>query len=192
MKKINGYSTQTFNLMRKWAQSTDRILDIGCGNAATTYFLEQNGYDSIYNLDIKDFREFKTSRFQIWNGIEIPIEDCFFDLVSLNFVLHHLSNDQKTVILNEAKRVTKGFIFILEDTPKNAFDNILSYFHGWHYQHKMKSKSGFGFYSQTKWEEIFNSLGLRIAISQKLGRFSRRLGQPYKRAFFLLTVKNGK
>ncbi len=116
------------------------------------------------------------------------IEDNYFDFISLNFVLHHPSNGKKTIILREAKRLTKEFIFILEDTPRNGIDKILSYLHGWHYQHKMKSSSGFGFYSQTKWEEIYESLGLRIVMSQKLGRFTRRLGQPYPRTFFLLAV----
>ena len=185
-KKIDGYSTQTFNLMRRWSQSTDRILDIGCGNAASIHCLEQNGYDSIYNIDIMDLRKFKTNHFQLWNGNKIPFGDNSFDLISLNFVLHHLSNKRKVDILNEARRVTEKYIFILEDTPRNFIDRILSYLHGLHYQHRIKTNSSFGFYSQSKWEEIFKNLGLKVMISQKLARFSRRLGQPYARTFFLL------
>lgn len=186
MKKPSISCAHTIGLFTKWTRPRDNVLDIGCGLAEMSYFLEKNGYAFIYNVDIGDFRQFETKHFQIFSGITLPFNDSNFDLVSFNFILHHIPNRNKLLLLKEAKRVTKRFLFILEDTPRNPLDKIISYRHGFNWRKKIDSKASFGFYSQRKWEELFKSLGLKIVISQKLGRFCRKKTQPFARSFFLL------
>jgi len=190
MDKPSVNCAHTIGLFTRWARPGDKILDIGCGSAEMSYFLEKDSYAFIYNVDIGDFRQFKTKYFQIYNGITLPFKDSYFDLVSFNFVLHHIPDKNKLLLLKEAKRVSKRCLFILEDTPKNPIDKIISYRHGLYWQKKIGSKAGFGFYSQRKWEEFFKSLGLKIVISQKLGRFCRKKTVPFARSFFLLKKEN--
>lgn len=165
---------------------TDRILDVGPDRGEVTYILEQGGFGSVYGVDVGDFRSFPTQNFIIFDGIRMPFRDSFFDLVALNFVLHHVPNDDKAILLKEAQRVARGYLFIMEDTPKNPLDWFMAYRHGVKWQRKITGHPGFGFYTKPEWEGIFKSLGLRLVISKELGRFSRNKRQPFARSLFVL------
>lgn len=186
MENMSINCVHTLGLLMRYVKPENTILDIGCGTGEVGYFLERTGYDSVCNIDIMDLREFETKRFELYNGVNVPFEDCRFDIVILSFVLHHVPNEKKTLLLEEAVRVTKGKLFILEDTPGNPIDRVFSYLHAEHYRRKIKSNERFGFYSQKRWEQIFRELGSKILVSQKLRRFCRRKGVPFARSFFLL------
>jgi len=186
MENMSIDCVHTLGFLMRHVKPENTILDIGCGTGEVGYFLERTGYDSVHNIDILDLREFETKRFELYNGVNIPFEDCWFDIVILSFVLHHVPNEKKRLLLEEAVRVTKGKLFILEDTPRNPIDRLFSYLHGTGYRRKIKSNEWFGFYRQKRWEQIFRELGPKILVSQKLSRFCRHKGAPFARSFFLL------
>ena len=186
MQKMGIDSAHTVKIIKKYIKPNDMILDIGCGAGETTYFLEKDCYNHIYNIDIKDMRRFVTKRFQLYDGFNIPFGDNIFNVVMLNFILHHVPNYRKNFLLKEAIRVTKKHLFILEDTPRTCIDRLISYIHGISYRREINSKSNFGFYTQKHWEDTFYSLELKIIISQKLSRFCRRKIHPFTRCFFFL------
>lgn len=174
--------------MTQWIKPGSRVLDIGCGSAEVAFFMEKKGYE-FFNIDIGDFRAYQTRHFDLYDGLKVNFADSSFDLVSLNFVLHHVPNDKKRLLLAEAMRVSRRYVFILEDTPRNFIDRMISNFHGWYFRRSIKSTASFGFYSQEGWEKLFAGMNYSVARSECLSRFCRNKKEPYARSLFVLEKK---
>ncbi|MCP4130260.1 MAG: class I SAM-dependent methyltransferase [bacterium] len=187
---LSNNSAHTIGQMARWTQPQDTILDIGCGNGEIAHILEQLGYTSVYNVDFVDLREFDIAHFKLYDGVSLPFEDSFFDFISINFVLHHVPNDKKLLLLDEIKRVSRGILFILEDTPRNFIDRFISGLHGRYFRHKIKSTEPFGFYSQKEWEDLFKKTGWKILASEKQSRLCRNNKEPYARSLFVIEAEN--
>lgn len=191
MDELSMECKHTASLFMQYAKPHHKILDIGCGSGELSNYLEKRGYHLFYNADIVDIRKHKTRRFTLYDGKVLPFKNSTFDLISLNFVLHHVPDSTKYNLLKEAIRVTNSFIFILEDTPRNSWDRVVNYIHGVFWRYKIKSTAKFGFYTQQEWERIFTESGLKVRVSKKLDRWSRTLKQPCSRSLFLLKKENG-
>ncbi len=176
----------TAGILTRYVQPEDRLLDIGCGYGEVALYLQNHGYGFVCTVDIVDIRRHRLKRFQFYNGADLPFIDDAFDACSISFVLHHVPNERKMHLLREAVRVTRRRLVVLEDTPRNAFDRLLSNLHGRIYRAQIRSSAGFGFYSQPRWEQIFKGIGMNIVVSQSLGRFCRHPLQPYARSLFVL------
>ena len=77
--------------------------------------------------------------FSLYDGVNLPFPDGRFDVAMLSFVLHHVPNERKVVLLREALRVARQTVFILEDTPTTAFDRFVSRRHGEAYRREIAS-----------------------------------------------------
>jgi SAM-dependent methyltransferase len=163
------------------------VLDVGCGEGYVAAELAAHG--ALVNLvDIVDVRRTRAQPFRLFDGLNLPFDDGGFDIVMLNFVLHHVPDDRKPYLLKEAARVSRDKIFILEDTPENAFDRLMNRRHGESYRAKIGSQAPFGFLTRGEWEWLFKGLGLELRQSRPLGRFCRDPRQPFARSAFLLGV----
>lgn len=174
--------------MTEWIKPGAKVLDVGCGSAEVAFFMEKKGYD-FSNIDIGDFRAYATKHFDLYDGLKINFPDSTFDLVSINFVLHHVPNEKKKLLLAEAMRVSRRYVFILEDTPRNFIDRMISNFHGWYFRRTINSTESFGFYSQGDWEKLFAGMNYSVVKSQRLSRFCRNKKEPYARSLFILEKK---
>ena len=186
--KLNRSSSHTVSVFSEWVNATDRFLDMGCGDGAISCYLERElEYSDICTLDVIDYRKFKTDRFAMYDGVNLPFSDNSFDVIGLAYILHHVPNEKKRPLLEEVVRVTKkkGRLVILEDTPVNILDRFISYRHGMDFKRRI-SQEDFGFYTQNEWEEIFLSLGLRICLSKKISRFCCNWNKPHVRSLFVL------
>jgi SAM-dependent methyltransferase len=161
------------------------VLDVGCGEGHVAEELRARGVREAWGVDILDLRRDKTSQFALYNGRTLPFPDDRFDLVMLNFVLHHVPDELKIGLLKEALRVTRAKLFILEDTPSTAFDRFVSQRHGETYRRKIESDAPFGFLTATEWRWMFRGMGVE-AESAELSRFCRSVFQPFARTAFLL------
>lgn len=163
------------------------ILDVGCGEGYVAAELATTGAD-VTTVDIVDIRRVECGAFQRFDGGRLPFPDGQFDLVMLNFVLHHVPDDRKIGLLRDAARVSRDKVFILEDTPRNPIDRLLNQRHGQRFRERIGSCAPFGFLTRREWEWLFRGLGLPLCESRTVGRFSRAPWQPFARSAFVLQV----
>lgn len=185
---ISKNTQHTLSLLNQWLKPHESLLDIGCDKADIAHHLQKAGHSQIFNIDFVDTRQYHTTHFSLYDGVHIPLPDKSVDWVSLNFVLHHVDNQKKPLLLAEVKRVCKGHVFILEDTPSNPLDWCISHLHGHYHRFKINSTEGFGFFSQKGWETYLQTHGFQIVASQRLSRFCRNRKEPYARSLFVLKV----
>jgi ubiquinone/menaquinone biosynthesis C-methylase UbiE len=164
----------------------DRVLDVGCGYGEVAWLLSGWHPGEICTVDIADFREIVTTSFRVYDGVHLPFDDGVFDVVLVAFVLHHLPNELKPALLEEACRVTRRQVVVLEDTPRNAVDRFLSLLHGAEYRRRIGSEAAFGFLDQKQWQALFTRCGLRVVSSKRCSRFCRSPFQPFARTSFVL------
>ena len=97
-----------------------RVFDIGCGNGGYLSILKDCGWD-VYGLDFSqkavDFVKNKRGLINIKQGSaeKLDFPDNFFDLVTMNHLIEHLSDPKKS--LYEAKRVLKKGGILMITTP---------------------------------------------------------------------------
>jgi SAM-dependent methyltransferase len=179
----------TFTLLDPILRLGDSVLDVGCGHGYIPWQLDlRGGFGDLCAVDIVDCRTVPTPHFALYDGLKIPLEDKRFDVVMLNFVLHHVPNDKKPLLLAEVARVCRRDVFILEDTPKNVLDRLMNRRHGEQHRREIGSTADYGFYSREEWHQRFRDLGFFVRRSQPLGRFARWWRQPHARTAFVLGV----
>jgi SAM-dependent methyltransferase len=161
------------------------VLDVGCGEGYVAEELAARGVREVHAVDIVDIRRNRRGPFTLFDGAALPFPDERFDLVMLSFVLHHVPDDRKIALLREATRVSRGKVFIIEDTPTSGFDRFVSRRHGESYRSKIDSTAPFGFLTPGEWRWLFRGLGLETE-SRALGRFCRSVLQPFARTAFVL------
>ena len=161
------------------------VLDIGCGEGWVADEIARGGAAEVATVDVVDIRRIAGLAFSLYDGVHLPFPDQRFDVVMLNFVLHHVPNERKVALLSEALRVTRRKVFILEDTPTTALDRFVSRRHGEAYRRKIASDAPFGFLTPNEWLWLFRGMGLE-AEATSLSRFCRSVAQPFARAAFVV------
>ncbi len=187
---VRRESRQAVALLAEHVRAGTAVLDVGCGEGYVAAELAARGV-SVDLVDIVDVRRIQGQPFRLFDGLNLPFPDGSFDIVMLNFVLHHVPDDRKTHLLREAARVSRSKVFILEDTPNNAFDRLMNRRHGESYRVKIGSRAPFGFLTRREWEWLFRGLGFLLRESRELGRFCRAPWQPFARSAFVLQVSTG-
>jgi SAM-dependent methyltransferase len=166
------------------------VLDVGCGEGYVGEELAYRGAREVCGVDIVDLRRNRARPFASYDGRRLPFADGRFDLVMLNFVLHHVPDEGKIALLGEALRVSRAKVFILEDTPTTAFDRFVSQRHGDAYRRKIDSDAPFGFLTPAEWRWLFRGMGLEPE-TRALSRFCRSVLQPFARTAFVLRKPAG-
>jgi hypothetical protein len=110
--------------------------------------------------------------------------------VVLSFVLHHVPNERKLALLEEALRVSRAKVVVVEDTPSTAFDRLMNRRHGEAYRRKIRSSAAFGFLTAGEWRWLFRGMGIEPEM-HPLSRFCRSIVQPFARTLFVLRKARG-
>ncbi|UCH97148.1 MAG: class I SAM-dependent methyltransferase [Candidatus Aminicenantes bacterium] len=182
----NDATNHTLSLIDDYMlENANYILDVGCGYGYVSHSLERRGFN-VYSIDFKDFRRVCSKNFSLYDGVNIPFKDNVFDLIMVVFVLHHIPNEKKPLILKEIYRVAKDYMFVLEDTPRTWLDKLISRNHGYNYRRMIGSRESFGFYSEEEWKRIFSNTGFEVIECLPLSRFSRCYFQPFCRFKFAM------
>jgi len=184
-RTVKKETLQTVSLLTPHVEPGASVLDIGCGEGYVLDELAARGIANVEGVDIVDIRRNKDYPFRLYDGETLPFPDRSFDLVVLSFVLHHVPNERKLALLEEALRVSRAKVVVIEDTPSTAFDRLMNHRHGESYRRKIGSTAAFGFLTEGEWRWLFRGMGLEPE-SRPLSRFCRSILQPFARTAFVL------
>jgi len=159
-----------------------KILDLGCGSGIAAYHFQKFFQAEIIGADIKDNRLVPIP-FKIFNGKNLSFTDNSFDIVLLNYVLHHCQDPER--LLKEAKRVSKRII-IFEDLPEGIFSKLRCTFHQTSYNIFQKEKQKFNFKTKKEWQELFKKIGLKIIAEKRVIISKLDFFDPVYRILFVL------
>jgi SAM-dependent methyltransferase len=185
-KTLAMETEHTLSLLEPHLAGCRSLLDVGCGAGYVTAELSRRFAGEVWAVDIADFRAARGPRFAVFDGIRLPFPDRHFDLVVFSFVLHHVPDVLKPLLLAEARRVARRRIFVLEDTPITWLDRLASWRHGRRFRRKIGSQETFGFLDAHGWLRLFHLLGLRPVHQRRLSRWCRSIWQPFARSVFVL------
>jgi len=163
---------------RDFIKEGSKILDLGCGSGIAAKHFQEFFKSKVIGADIRDNR-LVSIPFQIFDGRKLPLKDDSFDVVLINYVLHHCHFPEE--LLKEAKRVSKKII-IFEDLPEGILAKLrckihqLTFFGG---------KKTFNFKTKKEWKKIFEKLGLKI-VAEDLVFTKFSFLDPIKRIRFVL------
>jgi len=155
-----------------------KILDLGCGSGIVGKTFSTFFQAEVLGVDIKDSRIVNLP-FQIIDGRSLPFSENFFDVILINYVLHHTQNPAE--ILKEAKRVGEKII-IFEDLPEGFLSKLICKFHGISYNKLFRNPNPIFFKSEKDWEKIFDEIGLKIIFKKRIHNF------PVKKDLFVLAT----
>jgi ubiquinone/menaquinone biosynthesis C-methylase UbiE len=191
-KVVARETHHTVALLEPHLADASSILDVGCGDGLVAWSLARRFRGEVATVDIGDFRRVPTPGFHVYDGVHLPFPDGRFDVVNVAFVLHHVPDVVKPLLLSEIRRVARRKIVILEDTPATWIDRAFAWWHGTTYRRKIRSRARFGFLRRDEWERLFPLLGLEPLQVQSLSRFCRARTQPFARTLFVLqSVRHG-
>jgi SAM-dependent methyltransferase len=188
-RTVEKETLHTVSLIEPHLEGCGSVLDVGCGAGYVTRELERRFGGEVFAVDIGDFRRTSTARFSLFDGIRLPFPDGRFDLVVFSFVLHHVPDVFKPLLLAEARRVARRRIFVLEDTPRTLLDRLVSWRHGRRFRRKIRSAESFGFLDTPAWIRLFRLLHLPPTHVHPLSRWCRSLAQPFARTAFVLDAR---
>jgi ubiquinone/menaquinone biosynthesis C-methylase UbiE len=184
---VRKETLHTVSLAAPYVKPGASVLDVGCGEGYVLHELHARGAGEVFGVDIVDIRQDRGTPFRLFDGTALPFADRRFDLVMLNFVLHHVPDQRKRALLREALRVSRGMVLVVEDTPSTPLDRLFSHRHGEAYRRRIRSTASYGFLTTGEWRWLFHGMGLEPEI-RRLSRFCRSILQPFARTTFLLRV----
>ena len=169
MKKINVRTKKIVDTFNEFISQNEEILDIGAGGGWVAEELEKRKKAKIILLDATDFNQ-TNLKLVLYDGENIPFSDNHFDTVLLIFTLHHCLKPMK--VLEEAKRVAKKKIIVIEDIPTSRLNRIFLCF--WDIISNLISivkppgeNITFNFKTISQWQKIFNDLQLKIIFQKE-------------------------
>ena len=154
-----------------------KILDLGCGSGIIGKEFQNFFKAKLIGVDIKDKRAVDIP-FQIIDGKSLPFPENSFDVILINYVLHH--SEDPVALLKEAKRVVKDKIVIYEDLPEDIFSKIICQLHRISFDNFFRNPTQTFFKSERDWEKIFREIGLNTIFKKRINNF------PAKKELFIL------
>lgn len=185
--QVRVLTYKTTRLLFPYINKGERVLDIGSGLGFQAKQIYKKTGSEIQGVDVVDYQKTDIP-YTHFDGIHLPFEDKSFDVSYLAFVLHHA--EYPIELLQDAVRVTKKRIIILEDTPRNCLDKALDAYHGWSFNKFFGLQHKSIFRSKGEWMEIFQTLDTHEVRVEPLSRFARELYFPISRTRFVLELKH--
>ncbi len=130
---IDRFDHPGFLFIKAKSKTASAILDVGCGDGSKLSNFG-SAQSRLFGCDISSAgiargkKLYPQIKFSVFDGLTLPYEDNFFDLVTTMFVLEHTSNPEP--LINEMVRVTKigGYIAFLAPNfgaPNRASPNFV-------------------------------------------------------------------
>jgi len=151
-------------LFKKFIPEKATIVDIGSGSGQFSLALQKSGY-SVTSVDVKDKTNTHEITAMVYDGNTLPFKTNSFEVSMLITVLHHCPNPER--VFEEAVRVSKNRVFILEDVYSNKVMKYLTW--------AMDSLVNMEFFghphtnkTEKEWEALFKGNDLQVLHKQKI------------------------
>lgn len=162
----------------------NRIIDIGAGGCKVSQAIMTHFYAPVTPVDVVDHNS-TAMPLVVYDGRTLPYPSNSFEIALIIFVLHHASDTRR--LIDEAARVSKDKIIVIEDTPTNfieqrAWRRIDDHLNN----HKHSDiQTAHGTRSAGEWKAFFQKAGLRVVQHHAFKRFALS-GACYTHTLFIL------
>jgi ubiquinone/menaquinone biosynthesis C-methylase UbiE len=157
---------------RKVAPHLERgqsLLDLGAGTGFISRWLKERTGVEPTLTDVVSYhnREKDLPFIHLDDPFRVPVEDGSFEVVMLLFVFHHVAGfDDQERLLDEAVRIARRRIVVLEDTPQARLDLLFNKGWDWLLNRRHRVPCPFTFRTADEWTGLFKARDLAIAHAE--------------------------
>jgi SAM-dependent methyltransferase len=145
------------------------LLDLGAGTGFISRWLsERTGVEPTLT-DVVSYhnREKDLPFLQLDDPFGVPVGDGSFDVVMLLFVFHHVDRfDDQERLLDEAIRIARSRLVIMEDTPRTKVDLAFNKGWDWLLNRRHHVPCPFTFRDADGWIDLFKACDLSIVHAE--------------------------
>lgn len=164
------------------------MLDLGAGTGFMARWLRRKTGVRPTLADVVSYanRDRSMPFIQQADPFRVPVADGSYDVVLLMFVFHHIEpfEDQER-LLNEAVRIAKRRVIVVEDTPTSTIDRVFNVAWDWVLNVRHGVPTPFTFRSVDDWMRLFKERDLSIAHTETYRPLWPTLG-TYHHTLFVL------
>ena len=151
--------------MAPWLDRGQSVLDLGAGTGYISRWLRDRTGVRPTLADVIEYgnRDRTLPFIELDDPFAVPVGDASFDAVMLLFVLHHVaSHEDQDRVLDEAVRIARSRVIVLEDTPRTRLELALN--KGWDYVLNLRHgvPTPFTFRGAEEWTQAFKERDLSI------------------------------
>jgi SAM-dependent methyltransferase len=155
------------------------LLDLGAGEGYVSAALQRRTGTWTCAVDVGCYRRMPVP-YLIYDGSRLPFDDAAFDTTLISLALHHCADPE--VVLDEALRVTRSRLIILESVYRHRWERLcLERLDVWlnRYRHGGEMHRPLAFKRAEEWQQVFETRSLRTIDRRWLGsRWARLVHQP--------------
>ena len=142
------------------------MLDLGSGTGFMARWLRERAGVDPTCADLVEYgnRDRSMPFIKQDDPFHVPVADGAFDTVLMMFVFHHMEPyDAQLTLLDEAIRITKRRLIIIEDTPRHGIDRIMNTAWDWLLNWRHGVPTPFTFRSPDEWADVFKGRSLSLS-----------------------------
>lgn len=154
--------------LRRFLGAGESVLDMGCGSMLVADEVRKLSDVRVFGLETLLYRR-RPLPLALYGGRRAPFRDRSFDCVIINFVLHHC-DDGGVGVLEEARRLARKRILLLEDSYDNFLERVTMRMVD-RVLNRIENPAipvPCQFRPSWEWERLFVRLGLRLSASKRL------------------------
>jgi SAM-dependent methyltransferase len=152
-----------------WLEPGQSVLDLGAGTGYISRWLRDRVGVLPTLTDVVPYenREASLPFIRLEDPLRVPVPDASFDVVMLLFVFHHVPEfDDQEMLLDEAMRIARSRLIVLEDTPRTGFERAMNTGWDWLLNRRHGVTTPFTFRGPEDWVRVFKEHDLSIVDVQ--------------------------
>jgi ubiquinone/menaquinone biosynthesis C-methylase UbiE len=171
----------------------DRVLDYGAGTGLISRWLAQRVGISPTLADVVEYgnRRRDLPFLRMDDPFGVPAGDGSFDVVLLAFALHHNPHEAQSKVLDEAIRLARRSLVVLEDTPLSRLDRLFNVFWDKVLNLRHGVPTPFAFRTAAEWIAVFEEHDLVVVHAETYRPMWPTLG-TYHHSLFVLEPTTGR
>ena len=147
----------------------ETLLDLGAGTGYISRWLHERTGVQPTLTDVVSYhnREKNLPFLTLDDPFSVPVEDESFDVVMLLFVFHHIDRyEDQERLFDEAARIARRRIVIMEDTPETRLDLVLNKGWDWLLNRRHRVPCPFTFRKKSEWVNVFKGHDFDVVHSE--------------------------